>query len=281
MGAGLATVKSWLSHPLTRGRDLDDPRTTELRRQIICEKKFLKRIYVEWYTAIADALPRVTGPVLELGSGGGFMSEYVPELITSDILPCAGVERVVDAQNLPFADGELRGIVMTNVLHHIPRPRRFFAEARRCVRVGGAVVMIEPWMSAWSQAVYSRLHHEPFDKAAAWEFPSSGPLSDANGALPWILFSRDRSVFEAEFREWRITTVQPIMPLRYLLSGGVSLRNLVPNWSFSFWRGFERLLSPWMRHLAMFAIIVLTRVDATPATENASSSPRESTGVGT
>ena len=274
MGAGLATLKSWLSHPLTRGLDLDDPRTTELRRRIICQKRFLQRIYVEWYRTIAEAIPALAGPVLELGSGGGFLREYVPNLITSDVIPCAGVDRVIDAAQLPFADGELRGITMTNVFHHLPRPRGFFAEARRCVRIGGALVMIEPWMSAWSQLVYSRLHHEPFDKSAAWEFPSNGPLSDANGALPWIVFARDRAIFETEFPEWRIVAVRPIMPLRYLLSGGVSLRSLVPGWSFPFWRGVERLLTPWMHHLAMFAIIVLMRVSV-------SNSPGRSTGVRT
>jgi hypothetical protein len=49
------------------------------------------------------------------------------------------------------------------------------------------------------------------------------------------------------------------MPFRYLLSGGVSWRSLVPNWSFSLWRTIENLLQPWMRHLAMFALIALIK----------------------
>jgi len=49
------------------------------------------------------------------------------------------------------------------------------------------------------------------------------------------------------------------MPLRYLLSGGVSMRSLMPGWSFGPWKGFERLLSPWMRYLAMFAFIQVQR----------------------
>jgi hypothetical protein len=38
-------LKSLLAHPLTCGLDLDDPRTTELRRRIIQEKSFLRQIY--------------------------------------------------------------------------------------------------------------------------------------------------------------------------------------------------------------------------------------------
>ena len=71
-------LQGWLAHPLTRGLDIDDPRTTELRRSIIRYKKFLRRIYEEWYTALAGALPEVQGPVLELGSGAGFLREYIP-----------------------------------------------------------------------------------------------------------------------------------------------------------------------------------------------------------
>lgn len=263
-----ALLKSWLAHPLTRGLDLDDPRTTALRQRIIREKPFLRRIYAEWYEALIQALPPGPGAVLELGSGGGFLRERLPEVITSDVLPCPGVERILDAHDLPLADGALRGILMTNVLHHLPRPRRFFTAAARCVRPGGVVAMLEPWLTAWSRLIYGRLHHEPLDAATpSWEFPAAGPLSGANAALPWILFARDRARFEREFPCWSIRTLRPLMPLRYLLSGGVSLRSLVPAWTFAGWRALERLLEPWMRHLAMFALIVLARTGVPPAGE--------------
>jgi hypothetical protein len=38
----------------------------------------------------------------------------------------------------------------------------------------------------------------------------------ANDALPWIIFARDRLKFEQEFPDWRIETIKPIMPFRYL-----------------------------------------------------------------
>jgi len=52
-----------------------------------------------------------------------------------------------------------------------------------------------------------------------------------------------------------------MMPFRYLLSGGVSLRGLLPGWSFGFWRQIETALGRWSNQLAMFAQIVLRRVD--------------------
>jgi SAM-dependent methyltransferase len=251
-----------LAHPLTRGLDIDDPRTTHLRQKIIQQKGFLRRIYQEWYREIVAALPPTEGAVLELGAGGGFMRDFVPHLISSELFFCPNIRVVLDGSRLPFRAKSLRGIVMTNVLHHFPQPRLFFTEATRCVRSGGVISMVEPWVTPWSRFVYSRLHHEPFEPdARSWELSTYGPLSGANDALPWIIFTRDRQKFEQEFPQWRIETIKPIMPFRYLVSGGVSLRSFTPGWSFELWRRMENVLGCWSNQLAMFAFVVLRRQD--------------------
>jgi SAM-dependent methyltransferase len=253
-------IKYLLAHPLTRGLDIDNPRCTQIRWSIIQKKPFLRQIYEEWYSAISALLLLPQEPVLELGSGGGFLSDYIPGLITSEVFYCQHVGVILDGSNLPFKNESLAAIVMTDVLHHLPEARGFLAEAERCVRSGGLVIMIEPWVTSWSRWVYSKLHHEPFrPDALEWSFPSKGPLSGANGALPWIIFARDRTQFEEEFPELHIQSIQPFMPFRYLLSGGVSLRSFMPGWSFALWRKGENLLKPWMKSLAMFALIVLRK----------------------
>ncbi len=254
--------RTWLSHPLTLGLDIDDPRITHLHWEIIRKKGFLRRIYQEWYLAISGALPLGDGPVLEIGSGAGFLSDFIPDLITSELSFSPGIKTVIDGRELPFGDRVLRGIVMTNVLHHIPNPRQFFAEAVRCVRGGGVVVMIEPWVSPWSRVVYTRLHHEPFlTEAAQWDFPQCGPLSGANGALPWIIFERDRKQFEREFPMLLIRVIKPMMPFRYIVSGGISSRGLMPECTYSLWSGLEKALNPLICYLSMFAQIELQRTN--------------------
>jgi SAM-dependent methyltransferase len=256
----LSGLRGVLAHPLTRGLALDAPQTTALRRQIIREKPFLRQIYQQWYRAIAAAVPAGDGAVLELGSGAGFLREVLPEVIPSEVMPCPGVSVILDAQHLPFADATLRAIVMTDVLHHLPNVRFFFSEATRCVRANGVVVMIEPWFTAWSGLVYRKLHHEPFEPDVPnWEFASGGPLSGANGALPWIVFARDRERFEREFDGLRIRRIEPSLPFRYLLTGGVSMRSLLPGQVFGILGGLERALQPWADKLGMFACIVLER----------------------
>ena len=118
-------VKKWLAHPLTRGLSIDDPRTTELRKLIIVEKIFLNRIYIEWYTSIASELPKQDGLVLELGSGAGFLRDFIPGLITSEILPCTDVDIILAGYALPFEDNALRGIVMIRCLSPFASSKEF------------------------------------------------------------------------------------------------------------------------------------------------------------
>ena len=120
--------------------------------------------------------------------------------------------------------------------------------------------MVEPWVSPWSKFVYRRLHHEQMaPQASTWEFHGNGPLSAANIALPWIVFSRDREEFEREFPELSVEQVRPFLPFRYLVSGGVSLRSLMPGFAHGAWAGFERALESQMPQLAMFAFLVVRR----------------------
>ena len=253
-------LRRWLAHPLTASLADDDPKTTELRKQIIQSKPFLKAIYEEWYQMLAAEVPRGTGGVLELGSGAGFLSKYIPDLITSEVFPCSNVRVILNAQNMPMGDASLRAIVMTDVLHHMPDVRGFFTEASRCLRSDGRILMIEPWVTRWSTFVYRRFHSEPFlPEATEWEFASSGPLSGANVALPWVVFVRDRAHFEKEFPELAVEEIRPFLPFRYLLSGGVSMRSLMPGFTRGLWRLLERSLASQWDRLGMFAFLAVRK----------------------
>lgn len=254
-------MKHLLTHPLIRGINLDDPGLIKIQQQIIQKKPFLRYVYQEWYQMIAASLPMGPGTVLEIGSGPGFLHKFIPDLVTSDIADGRDITLRLDGSRLPFKHNSLRAIVMTDVLHHVFEPRHFFLEASRSIRPGGAMVMVEPWTTLWSRFIYTFFHHEPFNpEAREWEISRNGPLPRANGALPWIIFIRDREKFRQEFPQWEIQTVQPIMPFCYLVSGGVSLRGLMPGWTYRFWRGMETILFPWIDKLAMFAFIRVGKI---------------------
>lgn len=236
--------------------DLDDPKATLSHRDIILQKPILKKIYVDWYNDIMSAAKtNVQGKILEIGSGGGFLKQLYPAVVTSDILPLETCEMTFSAEEIPFKENELSAIVMLNVFHHIPHPWKFLKEAERTLAKGGKIVMIEPANSSFGRFIYKRFHHEPFDEKGDWEIVSKGPLSDSNQALPYIYFERDVEKFKTEFPNLKINKVKYHSPLRYLLSGGVSMKALVPSWSYGIIKGIELLLNPFGKLFGMFVTI--------------------------
>lgn len=239
---------------------LDDPKRTLLHRDIILAKPFLKKLYLEWYEIFRQAARTLpVGALVELGSGGGFLKEVIPEVITSDILDLPNCDQCFSALDMPFADGSVSGIFMIDVFHHIPDSRLFLREAQRVLKVGGKIVMVEPANSAWGRFIYQNFHHEPFEPAGDWTIPSTGPMSGANGALPWIVFERDRNRLKKAFPQLGVSSITYHTPLRYLLSGGVSRRSLVPQASFEWVTTLEKLGKPAAKWFSMFQTIELVK----------------------
>ncbi|MBK7669245.1 MAG: hypothetical protein IPJ32_19015 [Sphingobacteriaceae bacterium] len=99
---------------------LDDPKTTLAHRDIILNKPFLKRLYQDWYDVfIKESRAVGKGIYLEIGSGGGFLKDVFPEVVTSDILDLPVVDKVFSAEELPYKENELGSVMMLNVFHHI------------------------------------------------------------------------------------------------------------------------------------------------------------------
>ncbi len=238
---------------------LDDPRRTLAHKEIILGKPFLKKLYTEWYNRIKDNLPAQATRVIELGSGGGFLKEIIPGITTSDILEIPGNDMVVDGLNMPFEDNSIDAFLMVDVFHHVPDSAKFLQEMHRTLRPGGRIIMSEPCNTVWSRLIYQNFHHEPFRPDGDWTIPGSGPMSDANGALPYIVFERDLKRFNDEFPGLLLKENRKHTPLRYLLSGGVSMKQLVPNFSFGPITFFERLISPFRNWFAMFQFIVIEK----------------------
>lgn len=258
------SVIEWFKLPETKCiKDLDDPATTLLHAEIVQKKKFLKKLYIDFYKEFGNVIPEPEKKVLvELGSGGGFIKEVIEGVITSDILDLPNVDKVFSALDMPFEERSVDAFFMFDVLHHIADPRGFFKEAMRCLKPSGKIVMIEPANTLWARFIYKNFHHELFDPQAQWGLKESGPVSHGNGAMPWIIFSRDRGIFEKEFPELRIVRMRNHTPLRYLLSGGLTLRQIVPSFTYPLIKGVEFLLSAINNLVGMFQTIELEKTGA-------------------
>ena len=69
--------------------DIDDPETTARRLQVVSSKPLLKNIYKEWRWDVTGHFSPVAR-LLELGSGAGFLKEFMRQLITSELLRTPG-----------------------------------------------------------------------------------------------------------------------------------------------------------------------------------------------
>jgi SAM-dependent methyltransferase len=253
----------WLKLPETKEiKSIDDVSTTELHGSIILKKQFLKKIYLENYQQFIKSIGTdyLSKKVVELGSGGGFIKDIIPNAITSDVIELPQVEMYFSALDMPFENNSVDAFVMIDVLHHINDSEAFFVEALRCLKQGGKIVMIEPANTLWGGFIYRNFHHEPFDAKGGWGFESKGPMSSANGAIPWILFVRDRQLFIEKFPQLKINILKHHTPFRYLISGGVSMRQLLPSFCYPLVKGFEFILSPLNRGLGMFMTVELEKI---------------------
>jgi len=240
--------------------DLDSPQRTLFHREIILNKSFLKKLYVEWYDTLLRELTSVPdGKIVELGSGGGFLKNIVPSVITSDIIPLPHTDLTFSALQMPFRNSEVSVLFLLDTFHHIPDAYQFLKESERVLQKGGKIIMIEPANSVWGRFVYKNFHHEPFDKKGGWTIPDTGPMSGANGALPWIVFRRDVSLFADRFPDLKIESITYHTPLRYLISGGVAYRTLFPGWSFGFFTLLDRFLAYLSKEISMFMTIRIVK----------------------
>lgn len=242
-------------------KDLDNPDNIYCLRRIIQRKLFLKNVYLSFYQVFIKALANypMEGDVVELGSGAGFFKKVYPQAITSDIIPYEGVDLVFSGLAMPFKDNSVRAFLMIDVLHHIKDSRLFFQEMQRCLKNNGKIVMIEPANTLFSRFIYTHFHHEPFDPKGGWGFEEGGPLSGANMAIPYIIFHRDLRQFLGDFPELKIISIKIHTPFRYLLSGGLSFRQLLPSWSYYLIVLLEFILSPLNPLLGMFMTVELKK----------------------
>lgn len=241
--------------------DLDDPANHSKIKAIIHRKPLLQQCYANFYADILERIAPVENKViLELGSGCSNFQAYLPSLITSDILPYPHVDRVFSALAIPYPDQSLDAVVMVDVLHHLPDCQKALQEMQRCLKVGGKIVMIEPAHTPWSKFIFTNFHHEDFDVTGGWGAFGGGALTGANMAIPWIIFQRDQERFKAEFPQLEITALRLHTPISYLVSGGLSLRQLVPNFFIPMTWTIEKILTPFVSYLGMFMTIELTKV---------------------
>ena len=229
----------------------------ERHRRILAIRPELRSVYQEWF---GQLLRHVDGldPLVEIGSGPGFFKEQYSSLISTDLILSPGIDVVCDARSLPFQSGTVGALVMIDVLHHLPKPLDFIAEAGRVLRPGGRLAMIEPWITPLSFFLYRYFHQEdcclgvdlaqPFDESNKKAF-------DGNVAIPFRLIK----YFETATDPLRLIRADAFLGLPYLATLGFKCTRQIPHALLDFARGCERLLGAMTRFAATRILVILQR----------------------
>lgn len=202
---------------------------THTHLEVWKKKPVLQAIYTDFYERILGSLK--PGLTLEIGAGIGNLKQYCPDVIATDVVDAPWIDRVMDAQAMPFEDQSIQNIVGIDVLHHIERPVRFFKEALRVLVKGGRIILLDPAITPISYPFYT-IHEEPVKMR---ENPlEDGELDpyrkpfDANQAIPTLLFNRYLSAFQDSFPQLELISKTYLSLWVYPLSGGFQSWCLIP-----------------------------------------------------
>ena len=144
----------WLREPSLNGMDIDGLDRIERHRSIIRGKLLLRSVFGELHSLMLGLEERhLTGEGLrlEIGAAAWPLRETDPSVLATDVVPAAHLDRVLDAQSMDLSDSSMRAIFGQHCFHHLPEPRRFFAELERVLVPGGGAILVEPY---WSPAAH-------------------------------------------------------------------------------------------------------------------------------
>jgi SAM-dependent methyltransferase len=193
-------------------------------------RRALREVYADTFErVVAELAP--SGPTIEIGGGVGTGRSFLPPGGWSgDVFLTPWADLVFDAHAMPFAGGALGNVVMVDVFHHLTRPLDFLDEVERVLAPGGRLVLVEPYLSLTSHAVYRWFHPEGADPA--WNPARGGdpslPVGEwSNQAAESIVFGRGARTFGAH-GSLTLARREPFGFAVYLLTGGFQRWTLVP-----------------------------------------------------
>ncbi len=261
------SIRKFLYEPRLQGVDVNSDKLLEIHRQVLLKKKIMCHVFREFYDACINADNKyftATGNRIELGAGVSFFKEVYPELISTDIKSSPWLDRILDAQKMDLPDNSTRAFYAINCFHHLPDVDSFFSELLRVLKPGGGCILIEPYHGAIASRFYKRIFDtETFDKSQnEWKYKVGGVMAGANQALSYIVFKRDLSLFLKKYPQLEVVE-QKVLPnyLRYLLSGGLNFRQIIPSFCEPLIKLMELLISPFNSILGLHHSIVIRKKD--------------------
>jgi SAM-dependent methyltransferase len=261
----MKALRELLADPSLKSLDVDGSERMDLHEKVLARKRMLREVFVEFhhdFHRLARRYFKGEGLEVELGAGIAPMRNSYPEVLATDIVLAEQLDMALNAEAMSLESRSVKAFYGQNCFHHFPHPDRFFNELERTLIPGGGAILIEPFYGPFAAFLYKRLFKtEGFDmQFPSWETPATGPMNGANQALSYIVFVRDRKTFEHKHPTLEIVHQEVCLNYpRYLISGGLNFRQLLPDAFIPVIKVIEKIVSPLRRLLALHHIVVIRR----------------------
>ena len=165
---------------------------------------------------------------LELGSGIAASKDFIKciNFSCSDFLNSVWLDiKNVDALDTGFPANRFDFIIVSNTIHHLAFPKKFFQEAHRILKPGGKLIIQDIYTSFLMRILLRVTKHEGYNETInvySEQIPCNelyDPWS-ANCSIPKLLF-KSRDKFEVELPNWEIIHRKNVEFLSFGNSGGV------------------------------------------------------------
>ncbi len=245
----------------------DGPERIKIHQNILQDKKLTRQIFEEFYNVMIKMnnfhfKDCKSNKKVELGSGTSFMKKLDNEILKTDIVESPDLDMIIDATNMPFRNSEIKAFFGVFFFHHVQDPYKFLDEVDRCCNTDGGVILIEPYHGPLSKFIHQNMHeNEYYDLSGEPVKKTKLPMSDANQALSHIVFYREKKLFNKKYPNLEIVEIKKIHSyFRYIVSGGVNFKQLLPDIFIPILKLLEFLLKPLSHFFCLHYLIVIKKI---------------------
>lgn len=204
-----------------------------------------------------------TEPVVELGGGAGFIREFYPKVISTDILPFPESNLQCDATRLPFRKDSIGCFIGVAFFHHCTRPADLIGEVFNALKPGGYLVIVDPYISVLSRWIYRYATDEDVDLNECPLDPRPdnpvNPLLDANVARATLVFMRQRDRYQEMFPQFPIVRLECMNLFRHIPAGSCVQKFPMAPCFYPPTCALDVLLSPLRKWTGMVMRVVLQK----------------------
>jgi SAM-dependent methyltransferase len=139
-------------------------------RAATAARRFLDLQAGSIWSDLAQLLPQSRGVVLDVGCGAQPYRRLVDGRATYRAIDHAAAQHFgysmpdttyYDGDTWPVAEASVDVVLSTETLEHVPEPRVFLAEAYRCLKPGGHLILTVPFAARWHFIPYDYWRYTP------------------------------------------------------------------------------------------------------------------------